>query len=178
MGRVPLGGVDLAPLRRGLLLGCSLFAVAEACLAQTATVLAAADGVAWGSQGAHIIVTPIRQADTLQHQLAALPPSTALYLTFVGLHVESDPGVVYNAYLDLPRDAVVRPGASDPHFIGTLSLFDAEHPIDRSLNITLPLRRRLAAEPVLEAIDIRILPAGLAREEARVTVKSIHLSVR
>jgi hypothetical protein len=178
MGRVTLGGVNLAQLRRGLVLACSLFAAAEACLAQTTNVLASADGVVWGPQGTRVVLTPAQQADTLQRQLAALPATTAFYLTFVGLHVESDPGVAYNAYLNLPRGAVVRPGVSDPHFIGTLSLFDAEPPIDRSLNITLPLRRRLAAESKLDVIDIRILPAGFAREETRVTVKSIRLSAR
>lgn len=170
------GGRDLGQLRRTLVLACSVFAVAEACLAQTPGVVAAAEGVAWAAKGTRIVLIPIRQTQTLRQQLTALPANTTFLLTFVGLQVEVDPGIAYNAYLDLPEGAATGNGAMDPHFIGALSLFDAESPVDRSLDITQYVRRRLAATAELDALNIRILPAGSPHGEALVRAKAVQLT--
>ena len=75
--------------------------------------------------------------------LAARIKTTAdrpLYLKFERLTFNVDPGVGYNAYLDLPRGRPPQ-GTGDPHYVGAITFFDAESGRPAVINITDRVKR-------------------------------------
>jgi tyrosinase len=53
--------------------------------------------------------------------VSAVPPNQAIYLVFRNIRATSPPGVLYDVYLDLPRDET--PSRESPSYVGTLNFF-------------------------------------------------------
>jgi hypothetical protein len=56
----------------------------------------------------------------------SLTAGQRLHLLIRGLTMESAPGVIYQIYLNLPRNAT--PTANDPHYVGSLNFYNATTP--------------------------------------------------
>jgi hypothetical protein len=105
--------------------------------------------------------------------------SRAIYLTFVGVTVQAQPGVSYNVYLNRPADERGE-GAASPHFVGALSLFNATRDPSRelALNVTAPLQRLLARGELDGDLRLTIAPAGTPDPAASPRIARVRLVAR
>jgi hypothetical protein len=111
-------------------------------------------------------------------KLAAPSADRRIYLVLSDLHAAQPPGVVWQLYLAMPKDAPP-PDPADPHHVGTLNFFAAVRPgpvgassppINRSIDVT-DLLRRVAAD----ASNVTLVPDGTPAEAARATIGRIEL---
>ncbi len=113
---------------------------------------------------------PARDAAPLAARVKSLAPDNRVYLRLQGLAAEGDPGVSYNVYLNLPPNRAPQ-GASDPHYLGTFSFFDAEGgERSRAINITAQLKRLAAQGKLGPDATLTLVPAGefVARAAPRI----------
>src|SRR3546814_521512 len=61
---------------------------------------------------------------SLAANLLSLPSGVTAYLVLQGLSADVPPGITYNVYHGLPTEAPTA-GPADPHYVGSLSFFDA-----------------------------------------------------
>jgi hypothetical protein len=158
----------------------SLFA-ALSCFAQPVRLIAtsAPGALILGPSTARVALAPVdSKAGAIGAQIASAPPGASVYLSFLAVQVEQDPEVAYNVYVNVLDGAQPLAGVSDPRYLGTLSLFDAMNPSDRAINITVPLRRLIASNVVRDGVVVSIVPAGIARREARTQIKALQITVR
>jgi hypothetical protein len=101
-----------------------------------------------------------------------IPPpgrNTQTYLVLQNIFAESQPGVGYDVYLDLPPGRAP-PGRSDVHYVGTIHFFDTapDHRREERLNITDSLKA-LAAEGQLSAPpSVTVVPAATAEGDSQI----------
>jgi hypothetical protein len=98
---------------------------------------------------------------SLAERVGALPPGQTMLLTLQQLAAAAAPGVTYNVYLNLPATRAPQ-GAADPHYLGTVSFFDAPSGRARDvvLDITAPLARLTAAGLLTADPIVTIVAAG------------------
>jgi hypothetical protein len=115
---------------------------------------------------------------SLMARLRNLDAGRRVYLTLAQVKASADPGVTYNVYLNLPPTS--RPqGVSDPHYAGTVSMFNAMgRPTDVALNITPAVSRLLARGDAPAAIQVTIVPAGAPQAAATPQIGKILLTSR
>jgi tyrosinase len=124
----------------------------------------------------------------LTERVKRLSAGRRLYLVVKNLGAKAQPSVVYHVYLGLPPGTRPKPGKSDPHYVGTLNFFDAEHGVRseggmetmgtakfRSFDVTQVARDlqaggRLTAKPTLT-----IAPVSQPTADARPVVGEITL---
>ena len=155
-------------------------------LAHGATVLAtsrAPGPITLGPGATHIPLVSAQDSTittentSLATRLKTINPEQQLYLKLLNLRAQQAPGVTYNVYLNLPPNQPPR-GTSDPHYLGTISFFDAEGGRDRGVatNVTEPLKR-LAAEGKIDSDTvITIVPAGTPTKGATLQVGNIVIT--
>jgi hypothetical protein len=125
--------------------GALLCAAALAGPAWTATILGASNRAV--TMATAPVELPLAPADG-GPMADALAASRRLRLVIRGLRADQPTGATYNVFIGLARHA--RPtGAADPHYVGTLSLFDIAGRRDPggravSLDVSDALRQRLA----------------------------------
>ena len=111
-------------------------------LAQSPTALAVSrDPITLGAGRTEIRLAPPRDAVGAAPLAARIKTADRpLYLKFEQLTSNVDPGVSYNAYLDLPPGRAPQ-GTSDPHYVGAVTFFNAESGRPAVINITDPVKR-------------------------------------
>ena len=113
-------------------------------LAQSPTALAVSrDPITLGAGRTEIHLAPPRDAVGAAPLAARIKTTAAdrpLYLKFEQLKSNVDPGVTYNAYLDLPPDRPPQ-GTGDPHYVGAVTFFNAESGRPAVINITDRVKR-------------------------------------
>jgi tyrosinase len=116
-----------------------------------------------------------------QRAAAAATPRTtggpATYFVVVqGLQADTQPGVLYNLYLNLPDAASDATSAS--HLIGSINFFGAMSHAMRnrfvSFDIT-PLVQRLGTAAVSGDLHVTVAPAGTPQGEAQPTLASLRI---
>jgi hypothetical protein len=101
-----------------------------------------------------------------------------LYLDFVELTAQREPGATFNVYLNLPADKEPQ-GVADPRCAGTFGFFNAfsGRPRDVALNVT-PVIQRLAARGELnesQLLTVTIVSAGTLDPTAGPQIRKIVL---
>jgi tyrosinase len=124
---------------------------------------------------------------TIADRVKRLKAGQRLYLVAKNLHADVQPGVLYHVYLDLPPGATPKPGKSDPHYVGTLNFFDAEHSGEgggmeamgvakfRSFDVTRVAKSLQASGHLNAKPTLTIAPAKQPEAEARPVVGEITL---
>lgn len=122
-------------------------------------------------------------------QVAALLPEKKLYLVLRGLSTDTQPGVLYNVYVNLPAGTTPKKG--DPHYAGVINFFGAQHmhaagsgspsPASdmssrfRSLDITQVVRKLSTQGALNETPSVSLVPVGKPLEAAKPVVGEITL---
>lgn len=112
-------------------------------------------------------------------RLRTVDPGRQIYLTFARAQAQATPAATYNVYLGLPANTTPS-GASDPHYVGTLSFFNASsgRPIDMSLNITSHVARLLADGAAFDSARVTIIPSGGSPDTPAPQVGEVRITAR
>jgi Protein of unknown function (DUF_B2219) len=115
-------------------------------------------------------------AISIAERVRTLRPDQRLYLTFRQAKAQVDPGVSYNVYLNLPKDATPQ-GSNDAHYAGTFSFFNAVgRPTNITLGVTAVMSRLLNDAGHADHLDVTIVPAGEPNASAAPEIASIFVT--
>jgi hypothetical protein len=118
---------------------------------------------------------PTRVAITLAENRSALAtdPGRRLHLVVRGLRAETQPGVLYHLYLDLPPGT--KPSGDDPRYLGSINFFNAHagQPALFSFDVTDVVRNLRERRLLRPETTITIIP--MDTPEASVVIGAIEL---
>ena len=117
--------------------------------------------------------------DSVAARLRSVAPGRPVYLTFARVLAPTTPAATYNVYLGLPANASPS-GATDPHYVGTLSFFNASsgRAIDISLNMASHVARLLADGGAGDSARVTIIPSGGSPDTPGVGVGEVRITSR
>jgi hypothetical protein len=131
-----------------------------------------------------VLKSPKVEESKLSEQIASLKGSRRLYLVFKGLHSDSQPGVTYHLFLDLPENTP--PILDDLRHVGILSFFGNVPSREekstkvgdnswRSFEVTELLEKLYARKFLTDSTTITILTFRKPQAGAHPTIDSIAL---
>ena len=115
----------------------------------------------------------------LAARLDKLESGKSIYLVLKDLSTVEQPGVLYHVYLDLPATAA--PEKNDPHYVDSISFFDAggakraDGSSLRSFDIASVARTLKARKLLTDQTSITIVPGGAPAAEAKPTIGRIEV---
>jgi hypothetical protein len=128
--------------------------------------------VALGAGPIRVRLSPSTAPGALAQRIRTLAPSNEVYLILQGLNTDVPPGVAYNVFLGLP-DGAGSSGAADPHYVGTLTFFDAGPSRNAVFNVTGKIRT--FADALGDRPAVTVIPAGTPEGGAKPTVDKVRL---
>ena len=154
--------------------------------AETLAVSASRTPIELSPTGSEVELVAIDDGTTSKSSMSAqarLKSLTRLggqaYLKLLDVRAQSDPGVTYNVYLNLPSKTPPS-GVKSPYYVGTFSFFNA--PPGRSTNLAFnitPHVERLITRRELETdVRLTITPSGEPDPDAAPQIGKVIVTVR
>jgi tyrosinase len=140
---------------------------------QNVELAESADGpIALGAGATRILLSPAAAA--LAQSIRMLPGSDHVYLVLQGIDTDVPPGVTYNVYLGLP-DAAAPSGPADPHYVGTLSFFNAGRSRDAVFDVTDKIKALGETERSGNGLAVTVIPAGSPESVSKPIINKVLL---
>lgn len=137
--------------------------------------------IALKREGVRVALEPAT-GETRKSSLAArigkLRHNRRLYLIIKDLHAENPPDVIYQVYLNLPKDK--KTGRQESHIVGTVNFYASQYGAPRSdfffsYDVTDTLKNLLARKLLSEPLIVTIIPAAQPAAGSVPTVGQIQL---
>ena len=119
-------------------------------------------------------------AGTLESRIAAMGDGKQLYLVLRDPETDSQPGVLYHLYLDLPEGAT--PGKDDIHYVGSLNFFGVERAAGeaaregfRSFEITALVKGLAKRQTLTKQTSVTIIPFGTPVPDSHPRIRLIEI---
>lgn len=114
---------------------------------------------------------------SLVARIGKLRNNRRLYLVFKDLHANNPPDVIYQVYLNLPKD---KSDANQNHAVGTLNFYASQYGASRpdfffSYDVTDTLKNLLTRKQLSEPLIVTIIPAGQPVKGSVPTIGQIQL---
>jgi hypothetical protein len=115
---------------------------------------------------------------SLPARIGKLRNNRRLYLVFKDLHANNPPDVIYQVYLNLPKDK--GDANHESHAVGTLNFYASQYGASRpdfffSYDVTDTLKNLLARKQLSEPLIVTILPADQPAGGSVPTIGQIQL---
>jgi hypothetical protein len=153
---------------------------AESTHAQATLISRSAGPIMLGADPVRISLSPGDiPGKGLAARLDTLESGRSIYLVLRDLSTVEQPGVLYHVYLDLP--ATGAPEKNDPHYVDSISFFDAggakrtDGSSFRSFDIASVARTLKARKLLADQTSITIVPGGVPDAEAKPTIGRIEV---
>jgi hypothetical protein len=115
---------------------------------------------------------------SLAARIGKLRNNRRLYLVIKDLHAENPPDVIYQVYLNLPKDK--KPNTEETRAIGSVNFYASQYGAPRSdfffsYDVTDTLKNLLARKLLNEPLIVTIIPTGEPAGESVPTIGQIQL---
>jgi tyrosinase len=173
------------PIRRGLLIAAITLLPAvpgggapRSESMETRVLISAAKPIVLGAAPTRIALAPVVRGETVASRAASLRPGRRLYLLIRGLRVDTEPGVIYHVYLNLPAGA--KPADYDPRHVGIINFYgvpagSSPDRVFQSFDITDAVRTLRAKGLLGNGTTVTFHPAGQAASGAKASVVRVEV---
>ena len=132
-------------------------------------------------EGVHVALEPVtgeNRKGSLAARVGKLRNNRRLYLVFKDLHANNPPEVIYQVYLNLPKDK--SDANHESHAVGTLNFYASQYGAPRpdfffSYDVTDTLRSLLARKQLSEPLVVTIIPTHQPVKGSVPTIGRIQL---
>lgn len=157
-----------------------VFAAGKRKVTTTTVIAKSSAAVALKPGGVRVCLELVRKNQSLLSRIANLPAGKSVYVVFKSLHTSTQPGTLYNIYLNL-EDGKTPTTADAP--AGTLNFYNfggSEQQKNKadaffSFDVTEALRKLAASKQLSEPLVLTIIPVEPPAEGAVPTVGQIEL---
>jgi hypothetical protein len=130
--------------------------------------------IALGAGPTRVVLSPPSTAAPLVQRIRTLAPSDQVYLVLQGIDTGVPPGVTYNVFLG-PPDPAASAGPADPHYVGTLSFFDAGPSRNAVFNVTRKIKALSESGTLNDRPSVTVVPAGTPEGGAKPSITKVRL---